>query len=587
MIQQLKSFDNAESAVFTADGKYVLVSNAAELGRPDRGFHFVEHGGFISKLEVQPGGKLKMVNRKLIEGMTGPLGMAVLPKATKMFPAGTIFVCKGNLPMAEPDGTPITDSIRLTSEIIAFDVNGRLLGAISWGRHSYLEQVSGAPATQPNGMAFDKEGNLYVAETGVGGDSLIPPMDTVPGVMMVPHGAIDDLASERRLKEKPLFIPIPGGPAGVAVCPTDQSIYVNTVGLAAGVEDPDKGATFRLRKSDFVAGVCPKPIASGFGALDGLAFLPDGTRLETQVLYEPHYIMVTIPGGKAMRVPLEPNVRFTACAGIAVRQMSDGSYLLVVPQLSPLAPNLMKDEVTVVKLPKEFGTIPAKKPRAEKKTTPPKKPVRVREKPKSKPKAVKANKVKTKAAAPQKKAKVKTVAPRKLEPEPEKVKTKPAPTKERSKAKVAEPKASKPEPKKVETKAISVKGKPEAKKAEPKQKKEKKRFLFFFSRDAKKKREDRKKKKKGEEPFLFFFKKPAKKEAELEQPKAEPGKAEKPKPEKPEQRPVNKKKGSVLRETKPMEIKPRLEENKPTQQKSIPAAPSKAPAKPEENKNKK
>src|SRR5215510_15383566 len=86
VIQRLNAFDNPEGAIFSADGKYVFISNSAELGMPDKGFHWTHNGGYISKLEVQPDGSLKMVNEKLIDGLTGPLGMAVSTVGTRKFP---------------------------------------------------------------------------------------------------------------------------------------------------------------------------------------------------------------------------------------------------------------------------------------------------------------------------------------------------------------------------------------------------------------------------------------------------------------------------------------------------------------------
>lgn len=366
VIQRLQAFENPEGAVFSADGRYVFITNSAELGAKDRGFHWVERAGFISKLEVLPDGTLKMVNLKLVDGLTGPLGMAVSTKSTKTFPQGTIFVCTGNLPLADTDSAAITDPSRHRVEIIAFDEDGNLYGSISWGRDSALAQVSGGPAAQPNGMAFDKEGNLYLADTGMGGRTLNPPLAARPGVMMIPHAALDDLAAERTPSARPVFLPVPGGPDGVDVCPTDRSVHVNTVGLAAGMEDANKGGMFRLTQRDFARGICPAPFASGFGALDGLTFLPNGTRLDTQVL-DDNYLLVTPPGHKPMRLALDPDVRFNGCADIAVRTMPDGSHLLVIPQLSAFAANEMKDEVTVARLPKDFGTVavPRLKPEAK------------------------------------------------------------------------------------------------------------------------------------------------------------------------------------------------------------------------------
>src|SRR5215467_9958140 len=85
LIQELKAFDNPESAIFSEDGRFVFGSNAAELGMPDKGFAWTEKAGFVSKLSVEPDGTLKMVNPRLITGLTGSLGMAVNPVATKKF----------------------------------------------------------------------------------------------------------------------------------------------------------------------------------------------------------------------------------------------------------------------------------------------------------------------------------------------------------------------------------------------------------------------------------------------------------------------------------------------------------------------
>ena len=45
VLQRLNAFDNPEGSIFSADGKYVFISNAAEIGMPDKGFHFTHKGG--------------------------------------------------------------------------------------------------------------------------------------------------------------------------------------------------------------------------------------------------------------------------------------------------------------------------------------------------------------------------------------------------------------------------------------------------------------------------------------------------------------------------------------------------------------
>jgi hypothetical protein len=101
ILQVLKTFDNPEGSIFSADGQSVFVSNSAEIGDKGQGFGFTEGEGYISKLAVQPNGTLVMVNERLIEGLTAPLGMAVLPVATGKFPAGTIFALAGSAPLVD------------------------------------------------------------------------------------------------------------------------------------------------------------------------------------------------------------------------------------------------------------------------------------------------------------------------------------------------------------------------------------------------------------------------------------------------------------------------------------------------------
>src|SRR5262245_15210742 len=162
VVQRLNAFDNPEGAIFSADGKFVFISNSAELGMPDKGFHWTHKGGYISKLAVQPDGTLKMVNEKLITGLTGPVGMAVSRVATKKFPKGTIFLAEAWAPLAEADGTEVKDPSVLDPKIIAFNADGKILGAIKLGPGSAAEKTSGVTATLANALAFDKEGNLYL-----------------------------------------------------------------------------------------------------------------------------------------------------------------------------------------------------------------------------------------------------------------------------------------------------------------------------------------------------------------------------------------------------------------------------------------
>lgn len=351
VIQRLSVFDNPEGSIFSADGRFVFISNSAELGNAEKGFHWTHKAGYVSKLAVQPDGTLKVINDKLITGLTGPLGFAVSPVSTKKFPKGTIFLIEAWAPLATADGTTIKDPSVLDPKIIAFNDDGRILGSIKLGSGSAAAQASGVVVTLGNALAFDKEGNLYAVDTGIAGGLFEPPIETKGGgVYLIPAGSIDDLADG---KSAPVhYVAFPdGGPDGVEVAP-DGAIHVNTVGAVAGLKDPADGGQYRLTKEDFRAGRLPAPFATGLGALDGLDFA-GSVRLDTEIK-NTSSILVTPPFGRAALLTYDQDIKLAGPADIAVRKQADGSFLLVIPELAATSPNNRDNTVTVVRLPAGF-----------------------------------------------------------------------------------------------------------------------------------------------------------------------------------------------------------------------------------------
>ena len=351
VLQRLKSFDNPEGAIFSADGRWVFISNSAELGMPDKGFHWTHKGGYVSKLSVQSDGTLKMANEKLITGLTGPLGMAVIPVSTKKFPKGTIFLIEAWAPLAEADGTEVKDPSVLDPKIIAFNTDGKVLGSIKMGTGSAAAAAAGVPATLGNALSFDKEGNLYAIDTGIAGGLFNPAIATKGGgAYMFPIASLDALADGGQGTVSYIAFP-DGGPDGVEVAP-DGAIHVNTVGQAAGLKDPAEGGMYRLTKDDFKNGHLPAPFARGLGALDGLDFVGN-VRLDTEIKNF-NAIIVTPPYGVPTVLTYDQDIKIAGPADIAVRKMSDGSYLLVIPELAATSPNNKDNPVTVIKLPAGF-----------------------------------------------------------------------------------------------------------------------------------------------------------------------------------------------------------------------------------------
>ncbi len=358
ILQVIKAFDNPEGAIFSADGSHVFISNAAEAGDLSEGFGWVEGAGYVSKLEVKENGELSMVEEKLIDGLTAPLGMGILPVATEKFPAGTIFLCAGSAPLLDSAGEIVKDPTRMRSKLVAFSEAGDLLGEIDTGQGSLFEEINGAPIILINALGFDAEGNLYVADTAFGADQFDPPFEGKGGLWMIPYGALDALADGQTPANPPSFLEVPGFPDGVEVSPTDGRIYVNTVGPVAGAPDPANGGIYALTKDDIAGGQLPPPVDSDLGALDGLDFTAGGVMLNTQIRGDvPAKITVNCEGQAATTLALHPGgsaADLTGPADLAVRRNADGAQLVVIPELFARDATAGDDEVTVLALPTNF-----------------------------------------------------------------------------------------------------------------------------------------------------------------------------------------------------------------------------------------
>ncbi len=87
-----------------------------------------------------------------------------------------------------------------------------------------------------------------------------------------------------------------------------------------------------------------------------LDFTVRGTCIQTEIGDSPNSIVVIPIGGSPHKLVLEPEVELIGAADVDIKTLADGSYLLVVPELTALDPTPWDDEITVIWLPANFDS---------------------------------------------------------------------------------------------------------------------------------------------------------------------------------------------------------------------------------------
>jgi hypothetical protein len=349
VVQTLSQFHRPESCAFSLDGGYLYVSNCGSgFFGPEEAIGLVRDQGAISKLQVTADGLLEVIDLNFVEGLSTPLGITVLPRATDRFPAGTLFVVVGNALSVDADGNMERRAEALGTAALAIDPeDGALLGRIRLDVESAVADWLGHPLLLPNGAAFDREGNYYIGDSGVGGERLEPPRQGNPGVVRIDHAALDVLAADAP-HPGVHFISVPGGPNGVAYHDGEDAIYIVTFGGGG----PEGEAIYAVARDGFVGGELPEPLHAGVGTLDGLAITPAGTLIASRMDGD----LIAIPaGGQPQPIELAPEpIAFAGPSDIKLSARPDGRLMLIVPEQEPAAAESWSQRLHVVHLPQDY-----------------------------------------------------------------------------------------------------------------------------------------------------------------------------------------------------------------------------------------
>jgi hypothetical protein len=342
ILQTLEAFNHPESSAVSLDSQHLFVTNSAAT---EAGFPIGQ--GSISKLEIQPDGTLKMLKADFVKGLTAPHGIAVLPKSTRKFRAGSLFVSTGCAQLVDDKATRIKDTSRLNPGVSVLDPEtGQPLGHIPIGPGTAAAGNFGHPGLQPNGLCFDAEANLYVADAGGGGDELEPAVRGRPSIKRFRHPQIDPAAENKVLGEL-VFIPVRHVPNGVFYSTHDDALYWTT----SGGQGDAGGAAYRIPRKEFPHQTMVANVVGGINPLEGLCITPgESLIMSRQQDGDIAYITkrrLAILGF----LGYEEAIKFSTPADIKLLTLKNGHNILYIPEQDPESKQQNKQRLRVVLLP--------------------------------------------------------------------------------------------------------------------------------------------------------------------------------------------------------------------------------------------
>lgn len=353
VIGRIEDCTHPESAEMLADGEHFVFGNCAmTVGVPafreGKGLVYLEGEAFISLARLGTDRSVGLIRKELIGGLTGTLGCDVLHSGTDLFPAGTVFMASGGNPFIRRGDTKLgAESDRHRPCALAFDpMTGEIRGRIPlWAGSAVADKFN--PLDQPNGLAINAAGDLFVGDIPNGNPVSVLPPPAPSAIYRIPREALDGLArGEADAAGGVERVLAPGFVNGLTVSRIDGECWA----VSCSSHDLDGGGLYRLTEAEFERGELPEASVKGIGVIDGVGFTKRGSlvltnpRNATVHLFTPEgeHVLLEGEGVTLGRNPADVNICYPACLG-------GDEPALLVPDVC-VGPDSERSNVTILDL---------------------------------------------------------------------------------------------------------------------------------------------------------------------------------------------------------------------------------------------
>ncbi len=343
VLEDLPGFDRPVSAAFGLDGKTLFVANRS------RGEVGAKRGaGTITKFSVGEGLEFKLASKRFVVGLTAPADIDFLPVSLgDIAPAGTLIVVSGTPLIETEDGRITKDASDDFIGLSLIDpVTGKILKKADMGPASNLKLKGEFPLVSPNSIAFDKSGNLYVADTGIGGNLFRNRVKTQPVIYRIERSGLVDLFSGTAPNAVQVM-KISSIPGDLSYQAEDDAVYF----VANHLQGATRGAVFKVSSQDFQSVLKIQTVVRDMTALASMRLTPRGRALLATNSGELH-----VPKNRksSRLIRFRPEMTFSSPGKFGLLPEEGGSFILAVPEETGDAGAGKGQRVRIVRLPSNY-----------------------------------------------------------------------------------------------------------------------------------------------------------------------------------------------------------------------------------------